>query len=74
MPSATARKTTKNTPSFSKRTKAAAPRPAGIVTVRRCKGALTPARFDAIVKEHGGRALTADEKREFRRFAKDPYP
>jgi hypothetical protein len=44
------------------------------VTVRRCKGALPPARFDAIVKEHGGRALTADEKRQFRRFAKDAYP
>jgi hypothetical protein len=44
------------------------------VTVRRSKGTLAPTRLDAIVKEHGGRALTADEKRKLRRFAKDPYP
>jgi len=44
------------------------------VLLRRSKGTLTPARFDAIVKEQGGRALTSAEKRQFRRFTKDPYP
>jgi hypothetical protein len=35
---------------------------------------MSATRFDAIVKKHGGRAVTAKESREFRRFAKDPYP
>lgn len=74
MPSATAKKTAQSTSSSSPRTRNATQQPAGVVTVRRCKGTLPPARFDAIVKEHGGRALTADEKRQFRRFAKDAYP
>ena len=74
MPSAIAKKTAKSTLSSSPRTKSAAHRPSRIVTIRRSKGTLTPARLDAIVKEQGGRALTSDEKRQFRRFAKDPYP
>ena len=74
MPSATAKKTTKGISNSTRRTKSAVQRLAKIVTVRRCKGTLTPARFDAIVKEHGGRPLTAEEKRQLRRFTKDPYP
>lgn len=72
MPSATARKTTKGTPASSKRTKGAVKRK--VVTVRACEGTLTPAHFDVIVKEHGGRPLTTEERQQFRRFAKDPYP
>jgi hypothetical protein len=74
MQSATAKKITKSSSSFSRRTKSATARVGAIVTVLRSKGTLTPTRLDAIVKEHGGRTLTAEEKRKFRRFAKDPYP
>jgi hypothetical protein len=44
------------------------------VTVRASKGTLTAARFDAIAKEQGARPLTGNERQQFRRFAKDPYP
>lgn len=70
MPSAIAKKTTKSTSASSSRIKKAEE----IVTLRPCKGTLSATRFDAIVKKQGGRALTAAERREFRRFAKDPHP
>jgi len=65
MPSAIASKTTKRTSLSTKRIKA---------VVQPCTGTLSGEDFDAIVKAHGGRAMTAAEKREFRRFRKDPYP
>lgn len=73
MPFATAEKSTKRTPASSTRTSRDSVKPK-VVTVRPCEGTLTSVQFDAIVKEHRGRPLTADESRNFRRFAKDPYP
>jgi hypothetical protein len=74
MPSTISKKTTKSTSAFSRRTKSAARRHAKAVIVRASKGTLAAARFDAIAKAEGARALTAGEREHFRRFAKDPYP
>lgn len=35
---------------------------------------MTGEEFDAIAKSHGARPLTPGERREFRKFIKDPYP
>ena len=72
MPSTTAKKTTKNTSASSSHTNGK--REIKVVTIRPTRGTLSASRFDAIVKEHGGRPLTAEEKRQFRKLAKDPYP
>jgi hypothetical protein len=68
MPSAIAKKTAKSTSAFTWPIKAKAK------IVRASKGKLTAAKFDEIVKRHGGRSMSVEERREFRRFAKDPYP
>ena len=38
------------------------------------KGTLTEGRADEIIRSFGGRPMTKEESREFRRFIKDPYP
>ena len=74
MPSTISKKTTKGTAYSSGRTKRASKGPPKIVTMRPSKGTLTAAEFDAIAVKHGARPLTAEERKQFRRFAKDPYP
>jgi hypothetical protein len=68
------KKTTKGTSAFSRRAKDAARRRAKVVIVHASKGTLPAARFDAIAKAQGARALTPGEREQFRRFTKDPYP
>ena len=74
MPSTIAKKIAKSTSGILKPAKSSPLRPARVVVMHPSKGTLTPVRFDAIVKKHEGRALTPGEERQFRRFAKDPYP
>jgi hypothetical protein len=64
----TAKKTLKGTSSFTRRIKARAR------VVRRNKGTLTAKEFDEIVISHGGRQPTSAERRQMKRFVKDPYP
>ena len=73
MPSTTSKKATKNMSSFSRPINKPK-RAVKVLTIRPLKGTLSTERFDAIVQEHGGRALTSEEKRQFRKFVRDPYP
>jgi len=74
MPSATAKKTTKRTQASSARTKAAPKRKMKAVNWYPAKGVLTEERADEIIRSFGGRPMTKEESRKFRKFIKDPYP
>lgn len=74
MPSATAKKTTKTTPSSSARTKRARKPAIKAVNIYPVTGTLTDERADEIIRSFGGRPMSRAEAREFRQFIKDPYP
>jgi hypothetical protein len=38
------------------------------------KGTMTEEEADALIQSYGGRPMTKEEERKFRRFFKDPYP
>jgi hypothetical protein len=38
------------------------------------KGTLTEERADEIIRSFGGRPMTKEESKKFRKFFKDPYP
>jgi len=74
MPSATAKKTTKNTPASSAKIKRAPKRRMKSIRIYPLKGTLTEERADEIIRSFGGRPMTKEESKKFRKFFKDPYP
>ena len=72
MPSATAKKTTKSTPASTGPAKMALKKKP--VKIYPLKGTMTEEEADALIQSYGGRPMTKEEERKFRRFFKDPYP
>ncbi len=66
MPSATAKRTAQSISGATLRTKGTIVRPA--------KATLTPSGLDEVLREHGGRPMTREERREFEEMFKGPYP
>jgi hypothetical protein len=72
MPSATAKKTTKSTPASSSPIRRS--RKIKSVRIYPLKGKLSEERADEIIRSYGGRPMTKEASKEFRKFIKDPYP
>ena len=72
MPSGIAKKTTKSTPASTGRTKPALKKKP--IKIHPLTGTMTEVEADALIRSYGGRPMTKEEERKFRRFFKDPYP
>jgi len=74
MASTNSKRSAKPTPASSTPIKPAKKKAIKVVRIHPAKGAMTGEEFDAIAISHGPRRMTPAERREFRKFIKDPYP